>query len=83
MITPAQIRYLKQRFQIVLWDVMSYDFDPSISNEKCLSNVIRYAGPGSVIVFHDSVKASANLLYALPRVLEYFGGKGFGFEAIK
>jgi peptidoglycan/xylan/chitin deacetylase (PgdA/CDA1 family) len=82
MITPTQISYLKQRFHIVLWDVMSYDFDPSTSKEKCLSNVIRYAGPGSVIVFHDSVKASASLLYVLPRVLEYFGGKGFSFKAI-
>ena len=45
--------------------------------------MIRYARPGSVIVFHDSVKASGNLLYALPRVLEYFGGKGYSFEAIK
>jgi peptidoglycan-N-acetylglucosamine deacetylase len=83
MITPVQIRYLRKHYKIVLWDVMSYDFDSSISNEKCLSNVIRYAGQGSVIVFHDSVKASGNLLYALPRVLEYFGGKGFTFEAIK
>ena len=83
MITPAQISYLKQRFRIVLWDVMSYDFDPSTSKEKCLSNVIRNAGPGSVIVFHDSVKASASLLYALPRVLDYFGGEGYRFEAIK
>jgi peptidoglycan-N-acetylglucosamine deacetylase len=83
MITPAQIRYLKQRFHIVLWDVMSYDFDHSVSNERCLSNVIRHAAPGSVVVFHDSVKASGNLLYALPRVLEYFGEKGFTFEAIE
>ncbi len=83
MITPAQISYLKQRFRIVLWDVMSYDFDPSTSKEKCLSNVIRNAGPGSVIVFHDSVKASASLLYALPRVLDYFGEEGYRFEAIK
>jgi peptidoglycan/xylan/chitin deacetylase (PgdA/CDA1 family) len=83
MITPSQIRYLKQRFHIVLWDVMSYDFDPSTSHEKCLANVTRYAGPGSVIVFHDSVKASGNLLYALPGVLEYFGGKGFSFESIE
>jgi peptidoglycan/xylan/chitin deacetylase (PgdA/CDA1 family) len=82
MITPAQIRYLKQRFQIVMWDVMSYDFDPATPKEKCLSNVIRYARPGSVIVFHDSLKASTNLLYALPRVLEYFGEKEFNFEAI-
>jgi peptidoglycan/xylan/chitin deacetylase (PgdA/CDA1 family) len=71
MITPAQIGYLKKKFRIVLWEVMSYDFDAATSKEKCLSNVIRNAGPGSVIVFHDSVKASASLLYALPRVLDY------------
>jgi peptidoglycan/xylan/chitin deacetylase (PgdA/CDA1 family) len=82
LITPAQARYLQHRFHIVLWDVMSYDFDPAVSKEKCLSNVTRYARAGSVVVFHDSVKASANLLFALPRVLEYFGGKGFTFEAI-
>jgi len=83
MITPAQIRFLKQRFQIVMWDVMSYDFDPAVPKEKCLSNVIRYAIPGSVIVFHDSVKASDSLLYVLPRVLDYFGEKGYVFKAIE
>ncbi len=82
MITPGQISYLKQRFQIVMWDVMSYDFDPTTPKEKCLSNVIRYARPGSIIVFHDSLKASTNLLYALPRVLEYFGEKGFDFKGV-
>lgn len=82
MITPMQIRYLKQHFRIVLWDVMSYDFDPGVSKEKCLLNVTANAGPGSVIVFHDSVKASASMLYALPRVLDFFGEKGYRFKAI-
>ena len=82
MITPAQIRHLQKQFKLVLWDVMSYDFDPNTSPEKCLSNVIRYTRPGSVIVFHDSVKASEKVLYALPRVLEEFGKKGYGFEKI-
>ncbi len=76
MITPAQIRYLKQRFHIVLWDVMSYDFDPSTSKEKCLSNVIRYARPGSVIVFHDSVKASAQFTLCTSKGAGLFWGEG-------
>ncbi|MFO7370381.1 MAG: polysaccharide deacetylase family protein [Bacteroidales bacterium] len=82
MITPVQLKYLRQQYQVVLWDVMSYDFDFNTSPEQCLSNVIRYARPGSVVVFHDSVKASEKTLYALPRVLEHFAEKGWGFKAI-
>jgi peptidoglycan-N-acetylglucosamine deacetylase len=82
MITPAQIRYLKTIYRIVLWETMSYDFDPYTSPEKCLNNVLRNARDGSVIVFHDSIKASRKVLYALPRVLEYFSEKRFEFKAI-
>jgi peptidoglycan-N-acetylglucosamine deacetylase len=82
MITPVQARTLKKQFRIVMWDVMSYDFHPKTSREKCLDNVIRYAKPGSVIVFHDSVKASERVLYALPRILEYFSERGFSFGSI-
>lgn len=82
MITPSQLKYLRQQYQVVLWDVMSYDFDFNTSPEQCLSNVIRHARPGSVVVFHDSAKASEKTLYALPRVLEHFAGKGFVFKKI-
>jgi peptidoglycan/xylan/chitin deacetylase (PgdA/CDA1 family) len=82
MITPVQAQRLKKQFRIVMWDVMSYDFHPKTNREKCLDNVIRYAKPGSVIVFHDSVKASEKVLYALPGVLEYFKERGFSFESI-
>jgi peptidoglycan-N-acetylglucosamine deacetylase len=82
MITPSQVRYLKRQFRIVLWSIMSYDFDRDTSPEKCLSHVLRHARPGSVIVFHDSLKASEKVLYALPRVLEYFSGKGYAFNSI-
>ncbi|HJZ41585.1 MAG TPA: polysaccharide deacetylase family protein [Bacteroidales bacterium] len=82
MITPRQVKHLKDQYRIVLWDVMSYDFHPRTSGEKCLDNVIRYARPGSVIVFHDSVKASEKVLFALPGVLEYFGKQGYAFESI-
>jgi peptidoglycan/xylan/chitin deacetylase (PgdA/CDA1 family) len=82
MITPTQLKYLKQQYQIVLWDVMSYDFDHHTSPQQCLSNVIRHARPGSVVVFHDSLRASEKMLYALPRVLEYFSEKGWEFKSI-
>lgn len=82
MITPSQIRQLKKQYRIIMWDVMSYDFDYGTGPDKCLNNVIRYARSGSIVVFHDSVKASEKVLYALPRVLEYFSEKGFAFRSI-
>ncbi len=66
----------------MLWDIMSYDFDYNTSPEKCLNNVIHYTHAGSIIVFHDSVKASEKVLYTLPRVLEHFGEKGYTFKSI-
>jgi peptidoglycan/xylan/chitin deacetylase (PgdA/CDA1 family) len=82
MITPSQIRKLKQQYRIVLWSIMSYDFHKDTSPDQCLNNLIQHVRPGSVVVFHDSVKASTNMLHALPRVLEYFGQRGFEFRAI-
>ncbi|MBN1791910.1 MAG: polysaccharide deacetylase family protein [Bacteroidales bacterium] len=82
MITPSQLRHLKKLYRIVMWDIMSYDFALNTTPENCLRNAMRYAGPGSVVVFHDSLKASEKVLYALPRVLEHFSGKGFGFKSI-
>jgi len=80
MITPAQVRHLRQYYRIILWDIMSYDFAYNTSPERCLKNVLRYAQPGSVIVFHDSLKAEAKVLYALPRVLEHYREKGYVFK---
>jgi len=82
MITPRQLRYLKKMYKIVLWDIMSYDFAYNTSPDQCLKQVIRHARPGSVIVFHDSAKASEKVLFALPRLLEYYSEKGYSFEAI-
>jgi peptidoglycan/xylan/chitin deacetylase (PgdA/CDA1 family) len=82
MITPSQLQHLKQKYRIIMWDVMSYDFAYNTSPEKCLKNVIRTARSGSIIVFHDSVKASKKVLYALPRVLEYYTERGYSFKSI-
>jgi peptidoglycan/xylan/chitin deacetylase (PgdA/CDA1 family) len=76
------IKIRKKGYKIVMWDVLSADFDPAVSNEKCLENVIRNIQNGSIIVFHDSVKASEKLHFVLPRLLEYYSAKGFCFSSI-
>lgn len=67
---------------IIMWDVLSADFDIKITPEKCLHNVIQNAKPGSIIVFHDSEKAWDRMEYALPKTLEYFAKMGYVFEAL-
>ncbi|MDH7445400.1 polysaccharide deacetylase family protein [Aquimarina sp. 2201CG14-23] len=72
----------KLGYQIILWDVLSKDWDKDTSNEECASNVINNSKSGSIIVFHDSIKASENLKFALPKVLAYFTEKGYIFDKI-
>ena len=84
-IKRSQIKLLKQQqlnLKIIMWDVLSGDFDTTLTPEKCLQNVTMNAGNGSIVLFHDSQKAFEKVVYALPRVLEYFGGKGYRFEKI-
>lgn len=81
-IKNTQIRKLKQHYKIIMWDVLSGDFDFKTSPEQCTDNVIENVKPGSIIVFHDSVKAEKNLKYALPKALEYLKKQGFVFEVI-
>jgi peptidoglycan-N-acetylglucosamine deacetylase len=70
-ITPAQINAIKGKFKIVMWQVLSADFDQNITKEICLRNVISNAESGSIVVFHDSIKAKDNLLFALQHTLEH------------
>ena len=69
-------------YKIVMWDVLSGDFDKGITSEKCLENVLRSAGPGSIIVFHDSPKALDKIKYVLPRVLAHFTDRGYLFKPL-
>lgn len=69
-------------YKIIMWNVLSADFDTSITKEKCLENVLKNTINGSVIVFHDSKKATKKLKFVLPKVLEYYSKKGFTFKAI-
>jgi peptidoglycan/xylan/chitin deacetylase (PgdA/CDA1 family) len=67
---------------VVMWDVLSADFDISVSPQKCLENVILRSKSGSIIVFHDSEKAFTRLEYALPGVLKHFSNEGFVFHQL-
>lgn len=67
------------KLQIVMWDVITGDFDLNLSPEECYRNAIRHTTNGSIVVFHDSLKAFDRLEYALPRFLQYFTDKGFSF----
>ena len=82
-ITPKQGRKLiNLGYKIVMWDVLSFDWDHTIEKENCLENVLAKTSRGSIIVFHDSVKASKNMQYALPKVLAHFSEKGYCFKAL-
>jgi peptidoglycan/xylan/chitin deacetylase (PgdA/CDA1 family) len=70
-------------YTIVMWEVLSGDFDRELNAAACARNVIRHARPGSIVVFHDSEKAFDRMKEALPRVLEHFSGLGYRFEAIR
>ncbi len=72
----------KLGFRIVMWSIVSMDYDLRISPEKCLENVLKNAGPGSIIVFHDSHKAEKNLKQVLPQVLEHYKKEGYNFKAL-
>ncbi|RTY71615.1 MULTISPECIES: polysaccharide deacetylase family protein [unclassified Flavobacterium] len=67
----------KLGYKIIMWDVLSADFDATISKEKCLNNVLSNVRPGSIIVFHDSIKAFKNLQYVLPKTLAYLKENNF------
>ena len=83
-IRPAQARALRKAgFEIIMWDVLSKDYDPSLSAESIYNNVMSHAGPGSIPVFHDHIKSAKNLRIALPRILESLSNQGYRFEAIR
>ena len=83
-IRPKQGKALiKQGYKIIMWDLLSFDWDKDVSKETCLENVISNTKKGSIIVFHDSVKASRNMKYTLPKVLEYFSKKDYTFKRIE
>ena len=63
--------------------MLSGDFDPKTSPEKCLNNVIHNTTEGSIVVFHDSIKATDNLKFTLPKILAHFAEQGYRFDKLE
>ena len=82
-ITRQQAKSLKAKdYEIIMYDVIAYDWDKNISPEKCAENIIRNARPGSILVFHDSLKAENNMKIALPVILKYYTERGYIFKRL-
>ncbi len=81
-IKKSQARLVQKRYKVVMWDVLSGDFDVRLPADKCLQNVVKHSTKGSIIVFHDSQKAFEKLAYILPKVLKHFTDLGYTFSVI-
>ncbi|MBQ7941229.1 MAG: polysaccharide deacetylase family protein [Muribaculaceae bacterium] len=79
----AQSNVLREHFTIVMYDVVSRDYSRKLTGEQVLKNIKRYVRKGSIIVFHDSLKAEKNMKYALPKAIEWLMEKGYSIERIK
>jgi peptidoglycan/xylan/chitin deacetylase (PgdA/CDA1 family) len=73
------LRALRPEYRVVMWSVLTRDYDPDLSPESCLRYTLAAVRPGDVLVFHDSHKASARLRFVLPRVLAHLAEQGFQF----
>ncbi|MDE6288055.1 MAG: polysaccharide deacetylase family protein [Muribaculaceae bacterium] len=77
-----QSRILRERYNIIMYDLVTRDYSAKLSPEQVLDNVRRFTRNGSIIVFHDSLKAADNLRAALPRAIEWLLSHGYEFEPI-
>ncbi len=82
-IGPNQAKMLSERYRIIMWNILSRDYNRNLSGRACARNVIPYLDPGSIVVFHDSVKCAKNLWVALPAVLEAIRDKGLMCKRIE
>ena len=82
-IKGSQAAIVRQRgYKIIMWDILTADFDQTITPQKCLGNLTRNVTDGSIIIFHDSIKAQQNLRYALPKAIEYLKENNYGFGVL-
>jgi len=78
-ITSNQKLKLEPRFEIIMWDLLTHDYNRKLSPEKILKNIKRYSRNGSIVVFHDSIKAATNVLSVLPLAIEFWKNEGYSF----
>ena len=81
-IKPSQINHLKKYYKIIMWDILSWDFDKKTSAEECYNNIIKNTKSGSIIVLHENEKSAKTVKEVLPKILSYFSSQGFKFEKL-
>lgn len=81
-ITRNQIKNLRSNYQIIMWDILAYDFENTHSPSQSLDRVIKLTKSGSIVVFHDNYKAETKLKYMLPGFLKHFKENGFTFKVL-
>jgi len=81
-ITFKQKKKLRENYEIIMWDVLTQDYDKNLSADKILENITRYSRNGSIVVFHDSIKAKENVLTVLPGAIEFWKKEGFEFGVL-
>lgn len=81
-LTPSLMGELRPEYQVVMWDLLTCDYDRAYAPEQCLRDALRLTRPGAIVVFHDSLKASPNLRYVLPRYLQALAERGYRFGAL-
>ena len=81
-IKKEQKKALKPGYEIVMWDVITHDYNSSLSPQTIMQNIKRYSRNGSLVVFHDSIKAERNMLTVLPLAIEYWNSKGYSFDVL-
>lgn len=82
LMKPSQYNFLKSRYKVIMWDLISCDYDKSLTDEKVYRNVVDYVRAGSIVTFHDSEKARTNIMEALPKAIKWMKMQGYRFEAI-
>lgn len=75
-----QYRAIRERYRVVMWDLVTRDYSTHLNGRDVLLNVRRFARPGSIITFHDSLKSQDKLLYALPRAIAWLQSQGYAFR---
>ena len=76
------LKAVKPGLKIVMWNILSADYDTNLEPEKCLKNVVKYTTAGDIVLFHDSLKAFDRLEYTLPRAMEYWAKEGYSFKSL-
>ena len=81
-IKRSQAKEILKSHEIVMWDVLTGDYDQNLLKEQILSKTLKHTEQGSIVLFHDSIKASKNMMHTLPRVLAHFSEQGYSFKSI-